>query len=86
MSKFMFEYDIFVHSIRFRYTIIEFIEQGIKQYAVGVAIVFEDEGFQMLQGEIFDNLNDAKLCLVQMSLSKNEIDQDSIFLSKLLAI
>ncbi|EIJ81790.1 hypothetical protein PB1_02585 [Bacillus methanolicus PB1] len=83
MSKFIFEHDLFVHGICFRYTIIQFEEDGKQRYAAGVGVVFVDEGFQMLQGDILDDINDAKLYLQQLYFSKFEIEKETLFLCEL---
>lgn len=84
MKDFLFEFDLFIHSFCFRYTILKLEENETVKYAAGVAIIFEDEQFHMLQGNIFEELNEAKVYLQGSFSSRKE--QEIRFMNELLLI
>ncbi|EMI11396.1 hypothetical protein [Anoxybacillus gonensis] len=68
MAEFLFEYDLFIFNCCFRYTILKFTNKNNNIcYAAGVARIFTEEHFEMIQGKIFNNLADAKEYLLMLN-------------------
>lgn len=84
MEKFLFEFDYFIYGICFRYTIIQYEENNTEQFAAGVALISVNEEFEMLKGNVFNNLEDAKVYLYSLSFSTNELEP--FFINELLMV
>lgn len=84
MEKFIFEFDNAIHGICFRYTIVQFENSSEIKYAAGVAIIFDNEEFQMLSGNVFNDVEEAKVYLQQLYFSKMELEK--IFLNQLIQV